>query len=104
MPRPPPAVLQHPMTLSGPQSAKIRSMLQNLKPLPVTILKPAISWRTHSQNSITDTFNACEFLREFDNLQPVDIVAQAMELSSIPRDSNNNNDILSQAMDIADIS
>ena len=92
------------MTLSGPQSAKIRSMLQNLKPLPVTILKPAISWRTHSQNSITDTFNACEFLREFDNLQPVDIVAQAMELSLIPRDSDNNNDILSQAMDIADIS
>ena len=92
------------MTLSGPQSAKIRSMLQNLKPLPVTILKPAISWRTHSQNSITDTFNACEFLKEFDILQPVDIVAQAMELSLIPRDSNNNNDILSQAMDIADIS
>ena len=47
---------------------------------------------------------ATEFLREFDNLQPVDIMAQAMELSLIPRDSNNNNDILSQAMDIADIS
>ena len=50
-----------------------------------------------------DTFDASDFLREFDNLQPVDIVAQAMELSLIPRDSDNNNDILSQAMDIVDI-
>ena len=52
-----------------------------------------------------DTFDASDFLREFVNLQPVDIVAQAMELSLIPADFNNNNkDLLSQAMEIADIS
>ena len=52
-----------------------------------------------------DTFDASDFLREFDNLQPVDIVAQAMELSLIPADFNNNNkDLLSPAMEIADIS
>ena len=54
---------------------------------------------------VMDTFDASDFLREFDNLQLVDIVAQAMELSLIPADFNNNNkDLLSQAMEIADIS
>ena len=79
-------------------------MLQSLKLIPLPILKPAISLRRHSPKLVMDTFDASDFLREFDNLQPVDIVAQAMELSLIPRDSNNNNDILSQAMDIANIS
>ena len=52
-----------------------------------------------------DTFDASDFLREFNNLQPVDIVAQAMELTLIPADFNNNNkDLLSQAMEIAEIS
>ena len=51
-----------------------------------------------------DTFDASDFLREFDNLQPVDIVAQAMELSLIPADFNNKKDFLSQAIEIADIS
>ena len=52
-----------------------------------------------------DTFDAIDFLREFDNLQPVDNVAQAMELSLIPADFNNNNkDLSSQEMEIADIS
>ena len=52
-----------------------------------------------------DTFDASDFLREFDNLQPVDIVAQAMELTLKPTDFNNNNkDLLSQAMEIAEIS
>ena len=51
-----------------------------------------------------DTFDASDFLREFDNLQPVDIVAPAMELSLIPADFNNDKDFLSQAIEIADIS
>ena len=52
-----------------------------------------------------DTFDASDFLREFENLQPVDIMAQAIDLSLIPADSNNNNkDILGQAIEIADIS
>ena len=51
-----------------------------------------------------DTFDTSDFLREFDNLQPVDIVAQAVELNLIPADFNNNKDLLSQAMEIADIS
>ena len=33
-----------------------------------------------------------------------DIVAQAMEISSIPTDMNNNFDIVSQAMELSDIS
>ena len=33
----------------------------------------------------------------------MDIVAQAMELSSIPTDMNNNKDILSQAIEMSDI-
>ena len=72
-----------------------------------------------------DTFDASDFLRDFDNLQPVDkrvyiyifvffhisvnnnytILVIAMELSLIPADFNNNNkDLLSQAMEIAYIS
>ena len=34
----------------------------------------------------------------------IDIVAQAMELSSIPTDMNKNLDIVSQAMELSDIS
>ena len=104
-PRPPPAVLQHPIKLCGPQSTEIRLMLQGLKPIPITILTPAISWTRHSPKSDMDTFDASDFLREFNNLQPVDIVAQAMELTLKPTDFNNNNkDLLSQAMEIAEIS
>ena len=33
----------------------------------------------------------------------IDILAQAMELSSIPSDSNNNLDIVGQAMEMSDI-
>ena len=41
---------------------------------------------------VTYTFDEQEFLRQFDYLQSdnVDILARAMELSSIPSDSNNN--------------
>ena len=41
---------------------------------------------------VTDTFDEWEFLRQFDFLQSdnVDILAQALEHSSIPSDSNNN--------------
>ena len=44
------------------------------------------------------------FLRRFDYLQSdnVDILARAMELSSIPSDSNNN-DLLSHAMKLSEI-
>ena len=74
-PRPPPAVLQHSIQLCGPQSTETRLMLQGLKPIPITILMPAISWTRHSQK-LKYTFDAIDFLREFDNLQPVDIMAQ----------------------------
>ena len=53
---------------------------------------------------VMDAFDAIDFLIEFDNLQPVYILAQAMEVSLIPADFNNNKDLLSQAMEIADIS
>ena len=45
--------------------------------------------------------DASEFLREFNHLQSsnVDILARALELSSIP----SNNDLLSQAMEINEI-
>ena len=36
--------------------------------------------------------------------QPSEILAQAMELSSIPTDMNKNLDIVSQAMELSDIS
>ena len=47
--------------------------------------------------------------REFDQIQSnksdgTDILAQAMELSSIPTDMNKNLDIVSQAMELSDIS
>ena len=50
-----------------------------------------------------------QVLRQFDELQSIkfdktDIVAQAMELSSIPTDMNNNSDIVSQAMQMSNIS
>ena len=56
-----------------------------------------------------ETFDRHDLLREFDQLQSnkcdkTDIVAEAMELSSIPTDNNNNFDIVSQAMELADIS
>ena len=55
-PRPPPAVLQHPIKLCGPQSTEIRLMLQGLMPIPITILTSAISWPRHSPKSDMDTF------------------------------------------------
>ena len=53
---------------------------------------------------VSDKFDDREFLRQFDYLQSdnVDILAQAMELSSIPSDSNNN-DLLSHAMILSKI-
>ena len=56
-----------------------------------------------------NTFNRKELLRQFDELQSIkcdktDIVAKAMELSSIPTDMNNNSDIVSQAMQMSNIS
>ena len=53
---------------------------------------------------VTDKFDDREFLRYFDYLQSdnVDILARAMELSSIPSDSNNN-DLLSHAMKLSKI-
>ena len=53
-----------------------------------------------------ETFDRNDLLREFDQLQSnkTDIVAQAMEISSIPTDMNNNFDIVSQAMELSDIS
>ena len=55
-----------------------------------------------------DTFDGNDLLRQFDRLQSnksakIDILAQAMELSSIPSDSNNNLDIVGQAMEMSDI-
>ena len=55
-----------------------------------------------------DTFDRNDLLRQFDQLQSnksakIDILAQAMELSSIPSDSNNNLDIVGQAMEMSDI-
>ena len=53
---------------------------------------------------VTDKFDGREFLRQFDNLQSVnvDIMAWALELSSIPIDSNNN-DLVSHAMKLSEI-
>ena len=55
-----------------------------------------------------NTFDRNELLRQFDELQSIkcdktDIVAQAMELSLIPTDVNNNLDIVNQAMKMSDI-
>ena len=99
------------------------SLLQRLSPIGVKVLKPvAVSMSRHPPNSMlcyneqqflacmesttpgpgSDTFDNNDLLRQFDQLQS-DIVAQAMELSSIPSDMNNNKDILSQAMELSDI-
>ena len=56
-----------------------------------------------------ETFDRSDLLREFDQIQSnksdeTDILAQAMELSSIPTDMNKNLDIVSQAMELSDIS
>ena len=54
-----------------------------------------------------NTFDRNELLRQFDELQSIKCdktVAQAMELSSIPTDMNNNSDIVSQAMQMSNIS
>ena len=75
-PRPPPAVLQHPIKLCGPQSTEIRLMLQGLKPIPITILTPAISWTRHSPKSDMDTFDASDFLREFGGVILIGITIQ----------------------------
>ena len=104
------------------------SLLHRLRPITITIkvLKPtSVSISRHPPNAYNEqqflaclestapgpeTFDRNDFLlREFDQLQSnkcdkTDIVAQAMELSSIPTDKNNNFDIVSQAMEIADIS
>ena len=55
---------------------------------------------------VPDTFDSDDLLKQFDQLQSnkPDIVAQAMELASIPTDMNNNSDILySKAMEMSDI-
>ena len=54
---------------------------------------------------VPDTFDSNDLLKQFDQLQSnkPDIVAQAMELASIPTDMNNNSDILSKAMEMSDI-
>ena len=48
-------------------------------------------------------YDSSELLREFDYLQSsnVDILAHALELSSMPSDSSN--DLLSQAMELSEI-
>ena len=56
-----------------------------------------------------ETFDKSDLFREFDQIQSnksdeTDILAQAMELSSIPTDMNKNLDIVSQAMELSDIS
>ena len=55
-----------------------------------------------------DTFDRNDLLRQFDQLQSnkcdkTDIVAQAMELSLIPSDSNVNLDIVGKAMEMSGI-
>ena len=61
-----------------------------------------------SKNTGPDTFDRNDLLRQFDQLQSnksakIDILAQAMELSSIPSDSINNLDLVGQAMEMSDI-
>ena len=55
-----------------------------------------------------DTFDRNDLLQQFDQLQSnksakIDILAQAMELSSIPSESINNLDLVGQAMEMSDI-
>ena len=54
----------------------------------------------------SETKDKDDIYNHFDQLQSnkTDIVAQAMEISSIPTDMNNNFDIVSQAMELSDIS
>ena len=83
-----------------------------LRPWSINLV--SVDWGPHNlmwccktaedEAMVMDAFDAIDFLREFDNLQPVYILAQAMEVSLIPADFNNNKDLLSQAMEIADIS
>ena len=100
------------------------SLLQHLRPIAVKVLRPtALSISRHPPNSYNEqqflacmkstapgpnTFDRNELLRQFE-LQSIkcdktDIVAQAMELSSIPTEMNNNSDIVSQAMQMSNIS
>ena len=111
--------------LSTPPPPSIRSLLQRLRPISVKVLKPAaVSISRHPPNSYNEqqflacmestapgpeTFDRSDLLREFDQIQSnksdeTDILAQAMELSSIPTDMNKNLDIVSQAMELSDIS
>ena len=126
--RPPPAVLQNSnLVLSRPPPAGIMSLLKRLRPITVKVLKPtAVSKTRHPQNSGLsyneqqflscmestapgpDTFDRNDLLRQFDQLQSnksakIDILAQAMELSSIPSESINNLDLVGQAMEMSDI-
>ena len=98
------------------------SLLQHLRPIAVKVLRPtALSISRHPPNSYNEQqFLACmkstapgpntfDRNEQFDELQSIkcdktDIVAQAMELSSIPTDMNNNSDIVSQAMQMSNIS
>ena len=110
-------MLQHP--LPRPPPADIMTRLQSLTPIRPIICRLQTA---AVQVSVTDTYDeseflrefgqvsfsenlisydASEFLREFNHLQSsnVDILARALELSSIP----SNNDLLSQAMEINEI-
>ena len=54
-----------------------------------------------------DTFDASDFLREFDNFQPVDWISLLKQLNYLwyqQTSTKKNKDLLSQAMEIADIS
>ena len=113
--RPPSAVLQCFNPLSKPAPPAIRSLLQRLKPITVNVLRPISRSYTEQQflacmestapSPVPDTFDSDDLLKQFDQLQSnkPDIVAQAMELASIPTDMNNNSDILSKAMEMSDI-
>ena len=121
----PSVVYEHFYSPSKPPPAAIMSLLQRLRPIAVKVLRPtALSISRHPPNSYNEqqflacmkstapgpnTFDRNELLRQFDELQSIkcnktDIVAQAMELSSIPTDMNNNSDIVSQAMQMSNIS
>ena len=101
--------------LSKPAPPAIRSLLQRLKPITVNVLRPISRSYTEQQflacmestapSPVPDTFDSDDLLKQFDQLQSnkPDIVAQAMELASVPTDMNNNSDILSKAMEMSDI-
>ena len=72
--RPPAAVLQHPLTSPRPPPADILSRLQSLtpiKPIMTRLLKTAMKM------SATNTFDASEILKEFDNLQSNNVEMEA---------------------------